>query len=64
MVIITFIAFTLIKKANFRLDPDNIGLYAGFAVIAFIADYFSKRPLHPFNKIDFSNKIQSAILFP
>jgi hypothetical protein len=62
MTMLTEGAFTLMEKANFRLDTDNIGLIVGVTVLAFITNYFSKHPLKMVNKLNFSNMIQSAIL--
>lgn len=61
VALITGIAFTLIKKANFRLDPDNIGLFAVLASIAFMYHYLHKKQINSLFKTDFSNTIQSAL---
>jgi hypothetical protein len=45
LTVTTIIAFTLIKKANFNLDPDNIALFATVAFVAFISKYFYNRLL-------------------
>jgi len=54
ITLVTSIAFTLIEKANFKLDPDNIGLFAAVAGFAFLYHYF-------FGKSSESSAIQLTI---
>jgi hypothetical protein len=62
MTALTIIAFTFIKKANFRLDPDNVGLIAGLAIVAFVYHHFNTKITKHINKVDVNSVIQSAIL--
>jgi hypothetical protein len=55
----TFIAFILMKKANFKLEPDNVGLFVSITIIALIYHYLSKSIIT--RSTSLSNIIQSAI---
>ncbi len=58
VTLLSLIAFALIKKANFHLDPDNVGLFAGLVVGVFLAKYFSKLLKNSQYKIYLNNPLQ------
>ena len=62
ITVTTIIAFTLIKNANFKLDPDNLGLFAGLALVAFVYKYFRANHKLSLPETDFSSTMQSAIV--
>jgi len=62
ITVTTFIAFTLIKYANFKLDPDNLGMFAGVAIVACIYKYFRANQKLSLPGTDFRSSMQSAII--
>ena len=62
LTITSFIAFTIIKKANFRLDADNLGLIAAVTIITFAFNYFSTSIYRTTQNPNFGNEFQSAIV--
>jgi len=62
MTEISFIAFAIIKKANFHLEPDNIGLILFVTIIAFVYNYFFGGLLKSSDNQSITNALQSVLV--
>lgn len=63
LTLITFLAFTIIKRADFNLEPGNFGWILLFVVLAFIYKYLYKGIIKSTLKPVFSSAVHTAIVY-